>query len=173
MHVVIGRCQRLDVQDQTPVKLDPPLNVLLTVVTVAVTMVMIMAVMVMIVVVVVVMIVVMVVVMIVAMVVVVIMMVMMLVVVVFVVISVPIAPAGRIIAVIVAVTLVIPVVCRSRSRTERYSAETNYSGGSKGLCDERTREACLFRHGGRLLWMARAITLPGPSAFHFVPLAIS
>jgi hypothetical protein len=169
LHVVIGRCQRLDVQDQTPVKLDPPLNVLLTVVTVAVTMVMIMAVMVMIVVVV------MIVVMVVAMVVVIIIMTVMMVMmpVVFVVISVPIAPAGRIIAVIVAVTLVIPVVCRSRSRTERYSAETNYSGGSKGLCDERATEACLFRHGGRLLWMARAITLPGPSAFHFVPLAIS
>ena len=148
---------------------------LLTVVTIAVAMIMVMMmVMIVVVVIVMVMTVVMVVimVMIVAMVVVVMMMVMMLVVVVFVVISVPVAPAGWIISVIIAVAPVATVIRRSRSGTERYSAESDYSGDSKGWWHERPAEACLFRHGA-LLWLARAITLLALSAFHFVPLAIS
>jgi len=155
-----------------PVKL-ASLNVLLTVVTIAVIMAM-MMIMIVVVVIVMVMTVVMVVimVMIVAMVVVVMMMVMMLVVVVFVVISVPVAPAGWIISVIIAVAPVATVIRRSRSGTERYSAESDYSGDSKGWWHERPAEACLFRHGA-LLWLARAITLLALSAFHFVPLAIS
>jgi len=79
------------------------------------------------------------------------MMVMTLVIIVLVVIPVPVAPAGRIIAVIIAVTRVVTVISGSRSRTERHSAETNYSGGSKGWCDKRPAE---FRHGECLLWMA-------------------
>jgi hypothetical protein len=97
--------------------------------------------------------------------VVVIMVTVMMLVIVFVVISVPIAPAGRIIAVIVAVTPVVTVIRRSGSRGERHCTETEHSGGCKGWCDERTAEACLFRHRKLLLWLARVITLPLPWAF--------
>jgi hypothetical protein len=122
---------------------------LLTVATVAVIMIMMMIMVVVVVIMVMIMVFMVVIMIMMFMIVVVIVMVVMMLVVVFVVISVPVAPAGRIIAVIVAVTSVVTVIRGSRSRTERDSANTNYSGGSKSWCDERSAEACLFRHGGQ------------------------
>jgi hypothetical protein len=71
------------------------------------------------------------------------MMVMMLVVIVFVVISVPVAPAGRVVAVIVAVTPVITVIGGARTRRDSQGAETNYRGGCDG-------DDCLTEHSETL-----------------------
>jgi membrane protein implicated in regulation of membrane protease activity len=80
------------------------------------------------------------------------MMMVMMLVVVFVVIPVPVAPAGRIIAVIVAVPLVVTVVRRSRTRREGDSAQTNYRGGSAGdHCLTKHRKPSKLRVGGNLL----------------------
>jgi hypothetical protein len=59
------------------------------------------------------------------------MMVMVLILMVVVTIRVPVAPAVRVIAVIVAVTPVITVVCRSRG-SRKEDAQTNHGGSSEG-----------------------------------------
>ena len=56
-------------------------------------------------------------------------------------VRVPISPAGGIMAVVVAVTLIVTVICRSRSRGERHGSETNDGGSGEG-------NYCLAEHGG-------------------------
>src|SRR4029079_9687360 len=56
-------------------------------------------------------------------------------------VRVPISPAGGIMAVVVAVTLIVTVICRSRSRGERHGSETNDGGSGEG-------NYYLAEHGG-------------------------
>ena len=64
----------------------------------------------------------------------------------------PVAPAGGVIAVIVAVTLVITVICRGRSRREGQSAQSNnHSGGARDDCLADGEGACFFSHYDILL----------------------
>jgi hypothetical protein len=67
------------------------------------------------------------------------MMMVMMLVIVFVVISVPVAPARRIIAVVVAVTPVVIIIGGGRTGRDSQGAETNYRGGCDG-------DDCLTEH---------------------------